>query len=120
MDIATLNAHIIHKKLGGTYSSLQFRLELIQLLFSKYGESTEKHSNPGRLSTVFQSPARLTGRHFLEDVPMEGNRKKRRQCVVCIAIKKRTQVSVICEQCQVPLCPTQCFKTYHTKLDFSK
>ena len=80
-------SHVVHKKLEGKLSFLEFNLQLITDIFSKYSSSTEKHTFLGRPSTTL-SPSRLTGYHVLEDVSVnEKEQPKPRTSVVCNAQK---------------------------------
>ena len=121
LDIAVLNAFVIHKKLNGRYTFLQIKLKLISSIFEKYGRRTNCREIRGRPSWE-ASPERLTGRHFLEESPISGSRHLRRQCVVCAAKnnEERKIVQFLCKQCKVYLCSTRCFELYHTKINFSE
>lgn len=109
IDVAMLNSYILYKKNGGTLSHLNFRLEVINSLFLKYGTHSKK--TPTRLDI----PSRLTGRHFPVYNPPSGRRNySQRKCVVCRQHDQRKDTSVHCEQCEVALCISPCFKLYHT------
>ena len=77
LDIAVLNAFVMHIKLNGRYTFLQFKLKLISSIFEKYGRSTNRREIRGRLSWE-ASPERLTGRHFLEESPISRPRHLRK------------------------------------------
>ena len=75
---------------------------------------------------------RLTGRHFPTQVVYRGNAEKKahgyKRCHICYAMKITTPsghpIKSVwqCPDCpgQPGLCPGECFKKFHTKLDFSK
>jgi len=74
---------------------------------------------------VGEYPLRLTARHLLSDVPQSANSKRKtvyRECYVCKHStrnpKRRVQTRYWCSHCEVALCPTTCFKIYHTVQKF--
>ena len=70
--------------------------------------------NPG--TSALHEPTRLVGKHFIELIPCRpGEKRKRKTCARCSAIKKRTDVSYQCAQCKIALRMTSCFEIYHTK-----
>lgn len=62
---------------------------------------------------------RLTERHFLGRVPCRGKKRKpQRRCAVCSKRGKRKETVYCCMECDVGLCMEDCFKAYHTKLNY--
>lgn len=120
-----LNAHKVYQAhTGDTAPFLDFLHDSIALLV------TQALSDP---VWQFQDDThiRLTGRHFIAIRKAEPGAKDQRptkECRVCIAAGKRTnnggviKTVYICPDCpsQSGLHPGDCFKAYHTKLDFSK
>ena len=106
LDTAVVNNYILYKEKGGTKSLAlkEFILDVAEHLMSMF-LSRKRH-----LCTI-DAPvaARLRERHF----PDEGTLS--RQCRVC---SKRKRTRFYCKDCcpanPVPLCPTKCFRVYHT------
>ena len=115
--MAVYNACVIHKMYNGISSHLSdFRLEIIRGILTKYG--TQRSTAIGRLS-IRDSPLRLTARHFfvLISQTLQSN-QPRRKCVVCASHVIRSDTRYICLDCDAPLCIINCFKDYHTKMDY--
>ncbi|KAG8238530.1 hypothetical protein J437_LFUL018202 [Ladona fulva] len=84
LDLAKFNSYVLYKKQGGGFTHLEFRLNLIQAIFLKYGKSTsEKVETSRERRSAVQTPGRLTGRHFPDVNPPSGKRKHgAKRCVV--------------------------------------
>ena len=106
-----LNDYILHlmKELTSVYMVNQAALPQAHL-----GDS----AHPGETR-------RLLDRHFPMKIPSTAMQKNaRRRCKVCIVKQKSrnmnvkghkgTMTSVMCEQCEIPLCLDECFKAFHT------
>lgn len=115
VNIAIFNAHVVHKKSGGKYKSLQFREALIESIVERHHRQSPKKGRP----TLEVDPLRLRERHFPEYIP--GTEKKKnasKRCVVCASKKIRKESRYYCVECDVGLCAAPCFKTFHTKKDY--
>lgn len=110
-------------------SALQFRWELIDGLLNladilehsdvrdmtRMPDSSYKEFVPANRRK--NASERLTGRHFAEKVG--GEKFCGGQCVVCRStFKRRRQVKYKCPDCDVYLCPQECFKIFHTAEDY--
>ncbi|XP_052763114.1 uncharacterized protein LOC128205483 isoform X4 [Mya arenaria] len=76
-----------------------------------------------------EKPARLTGKHFSTFIPAKAGAKRARPLRDCVACNeklmnrkgfKRRQTAFWCPDCKAALCHPQCFKVYHTILDYKK
>ena len=64
---------------------------------------------------------RLTGRHFLEEIPStEKKQRPQKRCRVCYKRGQRKDVRLQCSGCpsRPGLHLVECFKAYHTKLRY--
>ena len=111
LDAATANAYILYKETPGTkpLTMKDFLLQLVEYLISC-------NNSRKRSSTHVPPPAsRLCERHFVDRLSTQ------QQCRVC---KERRRTTFCCRDCSpshpIPLCPTKCFRIYHTKLNFSQ
>lgn len=109
------------QKLGGKYSHLNFRLDLVDRLIERHGTVNEKKGRPG----ILPNPVRLTERHFLEVIqPTEKKLRLTRQYFVCCSKRNdsgkrmRKETRYFCLDCDIGLCLPPCFKIYHTKAEF--
>lgn len=122
LDLALWNSFVMYKKSHGTKTALQYRMEVIRLMFEKYYRPDANVSiRVGRPSTV-QNPTRLTGRHFPEYIPATDKKANpTRVCALCAKVrdakgkKIRKESRYYCPNCNVPLCIVPCFRVYHTK-----
>ncbi|XP_068082602.1 piggyBac transposable element-derived protein 4-like [Anabrus simplex] len=74
--------------------------------------------SPGRRS-VDNTVPRLTERHFLQRIsPTASKARPQKRCVVCYKQGKRKESVYWCPDCETFLCVEECFKIYHTKLNF--
>jgi hypothetical protein len=95
---------------------LSFRIELVEGLFVKYASAIEQKV-PGRHPSDNTVP-RLTERHFISKLPPRPTKSSpQRRCVVCAKRGKRRDTVYWCDACDVGLC-IDCFRDYHTKLNF--
>jgi len=134
VEVCITNAHILHQKLckANTIVPLkleEFRIKLVENMVKRY--STERGEMMNRPITIefrgdMAKGRRLIDRHFLEEIPKEpGSKDQRKDCVYCsdrsndANKKSRQKTKYRCQQCQVPLCPTSCFKVYHTRAETS-
>ena len=88
------------------------------MLISSYGQDVHWLRKYAGLLGLRVVPKRLTGRQFLIETGGEG--KEIQRCLYCF-IKKRNKRSIYsCDMCEITLCPTPCFKLYHTKEKLKK
>lgn len=125
MDMAIFNSFVSFKKLQTANGSrhrlhyTHFRINLAEQIL----QSVELHQrcSPGR--AAFQdNPLRLQSKgwaHFPMQIPPTEKKKfPSRACRVCAKQKKRAEVRWLCQRCQVPLHLGNCFKLYHSKLNY--
>lgn len=120
IELALWNSYLLYKKNGGQYTPLQFRMNLIEIIFETYHSCMfmPKAGRPGTTPT----PLRLSNRHFPEFIPpTQKKNNPTRQCAMCSRKRDNTgnrirkETRYLCPNCQVPLCVVPCFKDYHTK-----
>ena len=128
IDITVLNCYNLWMVKTGKKTSLRlFQKSLIRQLMSRYGKVTPV--TPRRSHTQQGPPDRLQAkdylsRHFLEHTNLNAAGKyTQRRCLVCAQTcvqenRRRKGVCYQCHECKVPLCPTPCFKIYHTKAQY--
>ena len=93
----------------------KFRVELEALLIEHGSESVRKFQ--GHHSR--QNVTRLIERHFPERIPpTEKKARPIKRCVVCYKNKRRKETVFWCPECEAALCVKECFKEFHTKLNF--
>ena len=119
LNVTVLNCMVIcHANSGQTkIDHYKFRVELVQALLIEHGsESVRKFQ--GRHSTDKNVP-RLVERHFPERIPpTEKKARPTRRCVVCYKNNRRKETVFWCPECEAALCVEECFKAFHTKLNF--
>lgn len=133
IDLSIVNAYCLYRKFSPDtpiLSHSDFRKAVVSSLVGEAmidppGASTGKR----RHLSAEQDAARLTERHWSEFIPpVEGTKRKHgcRDCVVCNVPKsarnrfKRIQTTHWCPDCEVALCYENCFKIYHTMVDFKR
>ena len=93
---------------------LDLKLQLLEMLISSYRQDVHWLQKPAALLGLGVASTRLTGRHFLIETGGE-DKKILKRCLYC-SIKKRNKRSIYsCDMCEITLCPTPCFKLYHTE-----
>ena len=114
---ALWNAFVLYTKQVGPISNLEFRLLLID-------EYVEMYHDP-QYSSKGGSPSKSNPLRFTEPIPSTGKKSApTKRCVVCcskqneMGKKIRRESRYYCPDCNVGLCLTPCFKTYHTKFNF--
>ncbi|GFY30966.1 piggyBac transposable element-derived protein 4 [Trichonephila clavipes] len=115
------NSYVLYKKIGGSKSQLQFRLDLVNEMVIKY-HSESMGSKRGR--PLLKTPLQLTERHFVKFIPPTEKREKpARKCFICCrkrdrdGKKIRKETRYYCEKCDVGLCAVPCFEKFHTQCD---
>ena len=124
-SVAMLSSHKIYKEKGGKYDFLQCVHDIVLVLVENSPQLTGVARKNDNL-------VRLTGRHFPSQSLYQGEAKKRKHNPkmfrVCYAKGKRTEAGHIirctqyCEECpeKPGLCLGECFRIYHTKIDYTK
>lgn len=104
VDLSLANAHSLYKMRNeGPKSFPDFRLDVVRSLLKL--DHTEK------VPRNDCSPARLVGRHF----PKKDDNESNRRCHLCSIKNIRHRTKYSCSTCNIALCITPCFETYHTK-----
>ena len=124
-SVAMLSSHKSYKEKGGKYNFLQFVDDIGLGLVENSPQLTGVARKNDNLVW-------LTGRHFPSQSLYQGEAKKRKHnpkmCRVFYANGKGTEASHIirstqyCEECpeKPGLCLGECFRIYHTKIDYTK
>ncbi len=120
VDMTVFNCNIMATMKSGKKSSLgTFRNELVRNMLTKYGQP-QIHRTMSSYSVPH--PKRLIDRHFASKVSSDGPRLKTRTCFVCSHTKrkqkKRSSSRFECVDCNVGLCMPDCFREYHTLMQF--
>ena len=110
LDASVTNVYILYKETPGT-KRLTLKEFVLQLCEHLIGCSNSRK----RSSAQDPPPAvRLCEHHFPERLP------KPQQCRIC---PERRRPTFCCKSCSpdnpIPLCPTDCFRIYHTKANIS-
>lgn len=118
IDFAIYNSFVMLKKLNSNIrTNLQFRTQLVDAIIMHHLH-TEDSNRPGP-SPANKDPLRLKEKHFISRISAFGDsNRKRKKCVRCTHMKKRTDTSFQCAKCSVPLCIEPCFEIYHTKKNY--
>ena len=115
MQVATLNAHILYKKAGGSQAYAGFLREVIAgLLFP----DPELETADDVIVPRNENLIRLSERHFPVLLGLtESDYQAKRCCRVCKRkYNRRKMVMYFCPRCptQPGLCPSPCFQLFHT------
>ena len=62
----------------------------------------------------------LAGHELVKFPPTERKKAPQRRCRVCQRKGQRKDTRFYCKACNMPLCPVDCYRDYHTKKDFKK
>ncbi|XP_042860555.1 piggyBac transposable element-derived protein 4-like isoform X3 [Penaeus japonicus] len=123
LNMAIVNAHAVHKWLGGKMTQLDFRLQLIAQFLQQPKGMTEwrrRSVTPPHGVTPARSPHSPSQSHASSNpathtLQMNAGRKYRR-CKYCRESRaKRMMSRYVCPLCDVALCAT-CFSDYHAAL----
>ncbi|XP_068122164.1 piggyBac transposable element-derived protein 4-like [Hyperolius riggenbachi] len=112
LQLGIYNSFILYKMSKNPLSNLEFQEEIAESLISKAA------THPGRR---FDSVERLSGYHVPEIIPQTGKKQyPQKKCRVCTKQKIRTDTRYHCPECpeKPGLCLKDCFKVYHTCLNF--
>lgn len=119
LDLCIINANVLYNiKHVTTMPPMIFRINLVKQIVAEF--ATEKSPNASCLPKI-PNPLRLSGRHFpslCKKTPGKKHKAQRRRCVVCSKNSKRKTTYIECKECDVGLCPEDCFQIYHTQKDF--
>jgi len=96
----------------------KFRVELVQALLIEHGsESVRKFQ--GHHSTDINLLPQLLERHFPERIPPTKKKARPpRRCAVCYKNNRWKETVFWCPECEAALRVEECFKAFHTKLNF--
>ncbi|KAH9629361.1 hypothetical protein HF086_008147 [Spodoptera exigua] len=128
LNISILNARVLlESSTEKRHDHLAFRLSLVDSILTlhlahcpknrKFNVSSSKSSR-NQPQNIQQTPFT----HWPVLLERSGytaarNRNFRKRCFVCLREGRKTQTTpYCCEVCQVPLCITNCFKSYHTPM----
>ena len=106
----TYNAYICYAQnknsTGRKMTHLKFQVALVEGLVVRHTETRRMAGHP----ILGPEPARLTERHFVDDIP----EKKHKKCVVCAQNRadgyKDSRIRTWCSECGVALCAIGCYK----------
>lgn len=116
-QIAMYNSFVLYRYTGSKDTFLQFQEKVIKSLIFAEQELEASASTPSTSSVVRIVP----GQHFPAEIPVTGKTKKPpKKCRVCYKNGIRRDTKFHCETCPTNpgLCIKNCFKIYHTSLDF--
>lgn len=134
LSMVVLNSYIIYKASTTETKPMLFRVFRRKLV----SQLVEKSTVAGSISKSVGRPSaknleRLSGRHFLSKIQPTGTKQNvTRRCIVCTPAERELllptgekrrrpghDTSYCCEDCNVPLCVTPCFKLYHKYQEFT-
>ena len=125
--MSLFSGHRLYKISGGKSDFLQFLHDVVLSLVANSPRLTKESEHAPDDNLI-----RLSARHFPAQVPYEGNASHKKNCSkmcrVCYARGKRTKGGKslktvwMCLDCpgQPGLCAGECFKAFHTQLDYSQ
>ena len=120
-DLAIVNACILYNTTHAHKLRLQQFMEAVAASLVMSVGLQDQETGPGP-----QKEGRLLGRnhfpHKIPSTPGSGRTTGQRKCRVCAEKGKRTtgkaarkETSIMCKQCDVPLCIGECFEMFHKK-----
>lgn len=124
LDLSVLNSHAVYLCISGKKPTLsEFHIELVRQLIEVNMEPQTQSKKSGGRPSPGEPPLRLTQRHFPSYIPpTEKKEYPTRQCHVCRHSTRRERARresrYMCEDCDIPLCVTPCFREYHTLKNF--
>lgn len=133
VDVTMLNSYNIWmvRTTDPTVRKIKFRefvYKVAYQLLEELGTVTNSrhglrgHRTPDRPDRLLASE--YISRHHLQytELNEKTNKKKQLNCHVCAntsrAPRKCTRVTTMCKECDVPLCPTECFAAWHTMKNY--
>lgn len=128
LNVAYVNAYIIYKETPSVGRKLTHELFMVAVargLLLQAGMTEAELDSFDELTSTrpvesFPEPLRLTGRHFVEQLPpCLSGRIRQCICTVCSNKKGRGKITTTlrCKICKVALCNIPCFELYHTKVN---
>ena len=117
VNIFLVNAFLLFKKLHHGHRRMtlpEFKVMLARELL----ESAEisDYSKAGRKKSLPTPGHRRTkDGHFVEQNPPSKSNSHYTKCVVCLKTGQTKQTKYRCDKCEISLCPSPCFKDFHTK-----
>ena len=112
LDLTILNSFIILTSCGSKWLHWQFKLKLVRDLIQGVGRVPRPQTaRQRRQAPTTSQPKRFDlrhNRHWLMQC-------KRIRCCVFSAKNKETRTKYKCQECNISVCATPCFKVYHTK-----
>ena len=117
VDIALMNAFLLFKKLHHEQRRMNLP-EFKVMLAHELLESAEisDHAKAGRKRSLPTSDRlRAKDGHFLELNPPSKSNSHYKRCAVYLKSGQRKETKYRCDKCDTSLCPSPCFKDFHTK-----
>ncbi|XP_035825742.1 piggyBac transposable element-derived protein 4-like [Aplysia californica] len=128
IDLWMVNAYQLHRKFSPhRMCHSDFREAVITSLVAEAASVSQPASQRG--ASRAPSEARLTERHFSSYIPSKPGAKRKHGAKDCVVYNlpsssrekfKRIQTSHWCEDCEVPLFYPDCFKLFHTVVDYKQ
>jgi len=143
LNLAMVNAYILYcewlssvKQYSSAklkrYSQTEFRSQVIKQMIAKCGNDLSPPCQHKRTPVYNLKLQRLSGRHFIQKIVVEGKSRIMRSCKVCVHAerledkakgnpkRKRPghETSYECRECGVSLCVDPCFYIYHNYKDY--
>ena len=107
--VAEQNAWNSYKRADGNLDHLAFRLRVASEMLKSNKRNVQSRGRPSKTTKI---ESRYDGReHYVADLPLDENTKKKKQLHCRMCHKKST---TMCIRCDVPL-HVACFLGFHTK-----
>lgn len=133
VQVCLHNAYVLHRKFAADKLPHQvFLLEVAQYLITSSVPTATCTVKPKSIPRHLES--RFSEQHYIVRISNGTNgSKKQKKCKACTIGKRALKASGLshmephsrktnykCEQCDMPMCITPCFKFYHTYADYPK
>lgn len=126
-NLCIVNSYLLYKKFSEKkLNSHDFKIALARSLIEEAPDAPKPNKSRGRKHTGDKA-ARLTERHFPENIPAKPGAKRLKPCRDCYACNpkktarqgfKRKQTSFWCPDCEKVLCVPDCFRVYHSMQNY--
>lgn len=126
-NLCIVNSYLLYKKFGERkLNSHDFKIALARSLIEEAPDAPKPNTSRGRKHTSDKA-ARLTERHFPENIPAKPGAKRLKPCRDCYACNpkktarqgfKRKQTSFWCPDCEKALRVPDCFRVYHSMQNY--